>query len=100
MKNDMKKKIFSWNYSGNYSFINVDFLFEIKDIWSLIFDDIFLVRDSNGDSYFVYFDIENQIFEVDNDSFFLSELEKKFFSYLSRGFKKKNYYYYYYMYDI
>lgn len=98
-KNDTKKKIPSWNHSGNYSFTNVDSLFEIKDIWSLISDDTFLVRDSNGDSYSVYFDIENQIFEVDNDSSFLSELEKKLSSYLSRGSKKKNHYYYHYMYD-
>ncbi|THU42394.1 hypothetical protein C4D60_Mb00t07980 [Musa balbisiana] len=97
--NDTKKKIPSWNHSGNYSFTNVDSLFEIKDIWSLISDDTFLVRDSNGDSYSVYFDIENQIFEVDNDSSFLSELEKKLSSYLSRGYKKKNHYYYHYMYD-
>ncbi|URD97124.1 hypothetical protein MUK42_36509 [Musa troglodytarum] len=78
---------------------NVDSLFEIKDIWSLISDDTFLVRDSNADSYSVYFDIENLIFEVDNDSSFLSELEKKLSSYLSRGSKKKNHYYYYYMHD-
>nr|YP_010136342.1 acetyl-CoA carboxylase subunit beta [Musa ingens]QWM96380.1 acetyl-CoA carboxylase subunit beta [Musa ingens]UCC36839.1 acetyl-CoA carboxylase carboxyltransferase beta subunit [Musa ingens] len=97
--NDTKKKIPSWNHSGNYNFTNVDSLFEIKDIWSLISDDTFLVRDSNGDSYSVYFDIENLIFEVDNDSSFLSELEKKLSSYLSRGSKKKNHYYYYYMYD-
>nr|YP_010219662.1 acetyl-CoA carboxylase carboxyltransferase beta subunit [Ensete superbum]UCC34781.1 acetyl-CoA carboxylase carboxyltransferase beta subunit [Ensete superbum] len=97
--NDTKKKIPSWNHSSNYSFTNVDSLFEIKDIWSLISDDTFLVRDSNGDSYSVYFDIENQIFEVDNDSSFLSELEKKLSSYLSRGSKKKNHYYYHYMYD-
>nr|YP_009415227.1 acetyl-CoA carboxylase carboxyltransferase beta subunit [Musella lasiocarpa]ASL69873.1 acetyl-CoA carboxylase carboxyltransferase beta subunit [Musella lasiocarpa] len=97
--NDTKKKIPSWDHSSNYSFTNVDSLFEIKDIWSLISDDTFLVRDSNGDSYSVYFDIENQIFEVDNDSSFLSELEKKLSSYLSRGSKKKNHYYYHYMYD-
>nr|QXF60538.1 acetyl-CoA carboxylase beta subunit [Ensete glaucum] len=97
--NDTKKKIPSWNHSSNYSFTNVDSLFEIKDILSLISDDTFLVRDSNGDSYSVYFDIENQIFEVDNDSSFQSELEKKLSSYLSRGSNKKNHYYYHYMYD-
>nr|YP_010221181.1 acetyl-CoA carboxylase carboxyltransferase beta subunit [Ensete glaucum]UCC37106.1 acetyl-CoA carboxylase carboxyltransferase beta subunit [Ensete glaucum] len=97
--NDTKKKIPSWNHSSNYSFTNVDSLFEIKDILSLISDDTFLVRDSNGDSYPVYFDIENQIFEVDNDSSFQSELEKKLSSYLSRESNKKNHYYYHYMYD-
>uniref|UniRef100_A0A3Q7GUR2 Acetyl-CoA carboxylase beta subunit n=1 Tax=Solanum lycopersicum TaxID=4081 RepID=A0A3Q7GUR2_SOLLC len=33
------------------------------------------ISDRNGDTYSIYFDIENQIFEVDNDHSFLSELE-------------------------
>nr|UFK62549.1 acetyl-CoA carboxylase beta subunit [Phrynium rheedei] len=99
--NDTEKSVSSWNYSGNSSFTNVDYLFDIRDIWSLISDDTFLVRDSNGDSYSVYFDIENRIFEVNNDNSFLSlsELENFFSSYLNRGSKKKNHYYYHYMYD-
>nr|YP_011035746.1 acetyl-CoA carboxylase beta subunit [Stromanthe sanguinea]WRI60058.1 acetyl-CoA carboxylase beta subunit [Stromanthe sanguinea] len=99
--NDTEKRVSSWNYSGNSSFTNVDYLFDIRDIWSLISDDTFLVRDSNGDSYSVYFDIENRIFEVNNDNSFLSlsELEIFFSSYLNRGSKKKNHYYYHYMYD-
>nr|YP_009427883.1 acetyl-CoA carboxylase beta subunit [Kingdonia uniflora]ASV47759.1 acetyl-CoA carboxylase beta subunit [Kingdonia uniflora] len=40
-----------------------------------------LVRDSNGENYSIYFDIENNIFEIDNDSSFLSELEGSFSSY-------------------
>ncbi|KAF6169499.1 hypothetical protein GIB67_013199 [Kingdonia uniflora] len=40
-----------------------------------------LVRDSNGENYSIYFDIENKIFEIDNDSSFLSELEGSFSSY-------------------
>lgn len=64
-----------------YSCSNVDYLFGVKDIWNFIFNDIFLVSDRNGDSYFIYFDIENYIFEVDNDYFFLSELESFFYSY-------------------
>ncbi|KAG5579869.1 hypothetical protein H5410_050496 [Solanum commersonii] len=49
------------------------------------------VSDRNGDSYSIYFDIENQIFEVDNDHSFLSELESSFssyqnLSYLNNGF--------------
>nr|AYP31644.1 acetyl-CoA carboxylase carboxyltransferase beta subunit [Aframomum angustifolium] len=75
---------------GNYSFNNVDYLFDIRNIWSLIFDDTFFVRDSNGDRYSISFDIENHIFEVDNDSSFLSELEICVSSYLNRGSKKKN----------
>nr|YP_009440852.1 acetyl-CoA carboxylase [Japonolirion osense]AHH24322.1 acetyl-CoA carboxylase [Japonolirion osense]CUS18806.1 acetyl-CoA carboxylase [Japonolirion osense] len=97
--NDTDKNISSWSDSGSYSFSNLDYLFDIRDIWSLISDDTFLVRDSNGDSYSVYFDIENQIFEIDNDSSFLSELESFFSSYLNSGSKSKNRYYYHYMYD-
>ena len=39
---------------------------------------IFIVRDRNGAIYFIYFDIENQVFEIDNDKSFLSELESFF----------------------
>nr|AFM83302.1 acetyl-CoA carboxylase carboxyltransferase beta subunit [Kingia australis] len=100
--NNTEKKIPSWSDSGSYScysFSNVDYLFNIRDIWSLISDETFLVRDSNGDSYSVYFDIENLIFEIDNDSFFQNELESFFSSYLNNGSKRNNHYYYHYMYD-
>nr|YP_010414050.1 acetyl-CoA carboxylase beta subunit [Wenchengia alternifolia]QJS33507.1 acetyl-CoA carboxylase beta subunit [Wenchengia alternifolia]URQ21907.1 acetyl-CoA carboxylase beta subunit [Wenchengia alternifolia] len=77
------KHIHSWRGRDNSSYSNVDHLFGAKDIRNFISDDTFLVRDSNGDSYSIYFDIENQIFEIDNDhSFpFLSELESSFSSY-------------------
>nr|YP_009527240.1 acetyl-CoA carboxylase carboxyltransferase beta subunit [Stemona mairei]AYA54197.1 acetyl-CoA carboxylase carboxyltransferase beta subunit [Stemona mairei] len=94
--NAREKNIPNWRNSGSYSFSNVDYLFNIRDIWSLISDDTFFVRDSNGDGYSVYFDIENQIFEIDNDSSFPSELESFFSSYLN---KSNNHYYYHYMYD-
>nr|AEX96897.1 acetyl-CoA carboxylase beta subunit [Doryanthes palmeri] len=97
--NDTEKNIPSWSDSGNSSFSNVDYLFDIRDIWNLISDNTFLVRDSNGDNYSVYFDIENQIFEIDNDSFFLSELESFFSNYLNSGSKSNNHYYYHYLYD-
>nr|YP_009689432.1 acetyl-CoA carboxylase carboxyl transferase beta [Ypsilandra yunnanensis]QEL51942.1 acetyl-CoA carboxylase carboxyl transferase beta [Ypsilandra yunnanensis] len=97
--NDTGKNIPSWSNSGSYTFNNVDYLFDIRNIWSFISDETFLVRDSNGDSYSVYFDIENQIFEVDNDSSFLGELESVFSSYLNSGSNNKNHYYYHYMYD-
>nr|YP_009347878.1 acetyl-CoA carboxylase beta subunit [Cardiocrinum cathayanum]YP_009347959.1 acetyl-CoA carboxylase beta subunit [Cardiocrinum cordatum]APW82129.1 acetyl-CoA carboxylase beta subunit [Cardiocrinum cathayanum]APW82210.1 acetyl-CoA carboxylase beta subunit [Cardiocrinum cordatum]QKE31393.1 acetyl-CoA carboxylase carboxyl transferase beta [Cardiocrinum cordatum] len=98
--NDKGKNTPSWSNNDNYAFSNVDYLFDIGNIWSLVSDDTFLVRDSNGDNYSVYFDIENQIFEIDNDSsfMFMSELESFFSSYLNSG--SKNYYYHYmYMYD-
>nr|AEX96878.1 acetyl-CoA carboxylase beta subunit [Echeandia sp. Steele 1101] len=94
--NDMEKNVPSWSDNSSYSFSNVDDLFYIKDILS---DNTFLVRDGNGDSYSVYFDIENQIFEIDNNSFFLSELESFFYSYLNSRSKSNNHYYYHYMYD-
>nr|YP_010291546.1 acetyl-CoA carboxylase carboxyltransferase beta subunit [Rapatea paludosa]ULQ67552.1 acetyl-CoA carboxylase carboxyltransferase beta subunit [Rapatea paludosa] len=97
--NDTEKNIPSWSDSISYSFSNVDYLFHIRDIWSLISDDTFLVRDSNGDHYSVYFDIENKSFEIDNDSSFLSELESFFSSFFNRESKRKNHYYYHYMYD-
>nr|YP_009946139.1 acetyl-CoA carboxylase carboxyltransferase beta subunit [Chamaedorea elegans]YP_010854932.1 acetyl-CoA carboxylase carboxyltransferase beta subunit [Chamaedorea seifrizii]AGE93293.1 acetyl-CoA carboxylase carboxyltransferase beta subunit [Chamaedorea seifrizii]QOE56952.1 acetyl-CoA carboxylase carboxyltransferase beta subunit [Chamaedorea elegans]WGM65601.1 acetyl-CoA carboxylase carboxyltransferase beta subunit [Chamaedorea seifrizii] len=97
--NDTEKNIPSRSDSGSYSFRNVDDLFNIRDIWSLISDETFFVRDSNGDSFSVCFDIENQIFEIDNDSSFLSELESVFSSYLNNGSKRNNHNYYHYIYD-
>nr|YP_010536557.1 acetyl-CoA carboxylase beta subunit [Elsholtzia ciliata]UYC29642.1 acetyl-CoA carboxylase beta subunit [Elsholtzia ciliata] len=75
------KNIHSWRGCGNSSYSDVGHLFGIKDIRNFISDDTFLVRDSNGDSYSIYFDIENQIFEIDSDHSFLSELESYFSSY-------------------
>ncbi|YP_003433984.1 acetyl-CoA carboxylase carboxyltransferase beta subunit (chloroplast) [Typha latifolia] len=97
--NDTKKKIPGWSDSVSYSFNNVDYLFDIRDMWSFISDDTFLVKDKNGDSYSVYFDMENLSFEIDNDSSFLSELGSFFSTFLNRGSKKNNHYYYHYMYD-
>nr|YP_010406325.1 acetyl-CoA carboxylase beta subunit [Rhamnoneuron balansae]URC16113.1 acetyl-CoA carboxylase beta subunit [Rhamnoneuron balansae] len=50
------------------------------DIRNFISDETFLIRDSNRNTYSIYFDIENQIFEIDNDHSFLSELESLFSS--------------------
>nr|YP_010294080.1 acetyl-CoA carboxylase carboxyltransferase beta subunit [Sparganium confertum]UGV20175.1 acetyl-CoA carboxylase carboxyltransferase beta subunit [Sparganium fallax]ULQ67729.1 acetyl-CoA carboxylase carboxyltransferase beta subunit [Sparganium confertum] len=94
--NDRDKNISSWSDSGSYSFNNIDYLFAIRN---LISDDTFLVKDSNGDSYSVYFNMENKSFEIANESFFLNKLEHNFSSFLNRGFKKNNRYYYHYMYD-
>nr|YP_010859551.1 acetyl-CoA carboxylase carboxyltransferase beta subunit [Chuniophoenix suoitienensis]WGM65687.1 acetyl-CoA carboxylase carboxyltransferase beta subunit [Chuniophoenix hainanensis]WGM73977.1 acetyl-CoA carboxylase carboxyltransferase beta subunit [Chuniophoenix suoitienensis] len=90
--NGTEKNIPSRSDCGSYSFRNVDYLFDIRDIWSLISDDTFLVRDSNGDSFSVCFDIENKIFEIYNDSSFLSELESFFSSYLNSGSKRNNHF--------
>ena len=84
VRNDKDKNIHSWGDSSSYS--NVHHLVSVRDIRNFISDDTFFVRDSNRDSYSIYFDIENQILEINNDHSFLSELESSFY-----GFR--NYYY-------
>nr|YP_009681144.1 acetyl-CoA carboxylase carboxyltransferase beta subunit [Sagittaria trifolia]YP_010518668.1 acetyl-CoA carboxylase carboxyltransferase beta subunit [Sagittaria graminea]QDG01483.1 acetyl-CoA carboxylase carboxyltransferase beta subunit [Sagittaria trifolia]UDZ59272.1 acetyl-coA carboxylase beta subunit [Sagittaria trifolia]UXO94282.1 acetyl-CoA carboxylase carboxyltransferase beta subunit [Sagittaria graminea] len=78
VRNHTEKNISSWNESGGCPSSNIEHLFAIKGIGGLISDDIFFVRDDNGDSYFIYFDIENQSLEIDNGSSFLNELESFF----------------------
>nr|YP_010230819.1 acetyl-CoA carboxylase carboxyltransferase beta subunit [Sargentodoxa cuneata]QSV10524.1 acetyl-CoA carboxylase carboxyltransferase beta subunit [Sargentodoxa cuneata] len=100
--NNIDKNIHSWGDSDSSSCNNVDHLFGVRDIRSFISDDTFLVRDSNGDNYSIYFDIENHIFEIHNDRSFLSELESSFSSYLNSSYlrsKRDNRYYDRYMYD-
>nr|YP_010928459.1 acetyl-CoA carboxylase subunit beta [Lafoensia nummularifolia]WKK47487.1 acetyl-CoA carboxylase subunit beta [Lafoensia nummularifolia] len=94
--------IHSWSASSNYS--NGDPLVGVRDIRNFISDDTFLVRDSNRDIYSIYFDIQNQIFEIDNDPSLLSELESSFFSfrnysYLKNESKNNDSHYDRYMYD-
>nr|BDY09229.1 acetyl-CoA carboxylase subunit beta [Lysimachia foenum-graecum] len=94
----------SWSYSDSSTYRNVDPLFDVKDILNFISDDTFLVRDRNGDSYSIYFDIENHLFEIKNDHSFLSELESPFSSYpnsvyLNNRSNSDDPYYDRYMYD-
>nr|YP_008815946.1 acetyl-CoA carboxylase beta subunit [Lindenbergia philippensis]CDI43927.1 acetyl-CoA carboxylase beta subunit [Lindenbergia philippensis] len=94
------KNIYSWRGRDNSSYSNVDHLFGVKDIRNFISDETFLVRDSNGDSFSIYFDIENHIFEIDNDHSFLSELESSFssyrnFSYMNNGSTSEDSFYIY-----
>nr|QXO02626.1 acetyl-CoA carboxylase carboxyl transferase [Anoectochilus hainanensis] len=97
--NDAEKKIPSWDNSSLSNINYINNLFDSRNIWSLISDDTFLVRNSNGDSYSFYFDIENQIFDIDNAISFLSELDIFFSNYLNSGSNSNNYYSYYSMYD-
>nr|YP_010571582.1 acetyl-CoA carboxylase carboxyltransferase beta subunit [Stachyurus himalaicus]UZH32842.1 acetyl-CoA carboxylase carboxyltransferase beta subunit [Stachyurus himalaicus] len=104
VRNDTDKNIHSWSDSDSSSYSNVDRLVGVRDIRNFISDDTFLVRDRNRDSYSIYFDIENQIFEIDNDHSFLSELESAFYtyrnsSYLNNGSKNDDPHYDRYMYD-
>nr|YP_010974697.1 acetyl-CoA carboxylase beta subunit [Korthalsella rubra]WNR57273.1 acetyl-CoA carboxylase beta subunit [Korthalsella rubra] len=83
--------------SSSYSSLD-PFLFGVKDI--LLYD--LLVRDRiHGYGYYIYFDIEYLILEIENDHFFLSELEKFTYhnsSYL-KGSNSDDPYYDSYMYD-
>ncbi|KAL2922380.1 Acetyl-coenzyme A carboxylase carboxyl transferase subunit beta chloroplastic [Bienertia sinuspersici] len=72
---DTEKSIPSWRNSDSSSYSNVNHLVHVMDIRNFISDDTFLLLDSKGKSYSIYFDIENQIFEIDNDHSFLSELQ-------------------------
>nr|YP_010892093.1 AccD [Ludwigia adscendens]WJO89789.1 AccD [Ludwigia adscendens]WMY92928.1 acetyl-CoA carboxylase carboxyltransferase beta subunit [Ludwigia adscendens]WQH58930.1 acetyl-CoA carboxylase subunit beta [Ludwigia hexapetala]WQH59015.1 acetyl-CoA carboxylase subunit beta [Ludwigia hexapetala] len=104
VRNGTDKKIHSWSDSSSYS--NVDPLRDVRDIRNLISDDTFLVRDSNSnrDIYSIYFDMQNQIFEIENDPSLLSELESWFLrywnsSYLKNGSKNDDPQYDWYMSD-
>nr|YP_010512400.1 acetyl-CoA carboxylase beta subunit [Holocalyx balansae]UXL83724.1 acetyl-CoA carboxylase beta subunit [Holocalyx balansae] len=83
---DMDKNIHSWNDSDNSSYSNVDYLVGVRNIRNFLSDKTFLVRDSNRNSYSIYFDIENQILEIDNDHSFLSEPESFFYSYKNSSY--------------
>nr|YP_010274350.1 acetyl-CoA carboxylase beta subunit [Exochorda serratifolia]YP_010339864.1 acetyl-CoA carboxylase subunit beta [Exochorda racemosa]YP_010732744.1 acetyl-CoA carboxylase carboxyltransferase beta subunit [Exochorda giraldii]QGZ09207.1 acetyl-CoA carboxylase carboxyltransferase beta subunit [Sorbaria sorbifolia var. stellipila]ARD03080.1 acetyl-CoA carboxylase carboxyltransferase beta subunit [Exochorda serratifolia]UJS01134.1 acetyl-CoA carboxylase beta subunit [Exochorda serratifolia]UOA660 len=82
--NEMDKDILNCSGKSNYS--NVDHLVGGRYIRNFISDDTFFVRDSNRDSYSIYFDIENINFEIDNDRSFLSELKSSFYSYQTSSY--------------
>nr|UHB41264.1 acetyl-CoA carboxylase carboxyltransferase beta subunit [Rubus rosifolius] len=81
---DMDKDMSNCSDKSNYN--NVDHLVGSRSIRNLISDDTFFVMDSNRDSYFIYFDIENQTFEIDADRSFLSELKSSFYSYQTSSY--------------
>nr|YP_009925217.1 acetyl-CoA carboxylase subunit beta [Halenia elliptica]QNH70298.1 acetyl-CoA carboxylase subunit beta [Halenia elliptica]ULC80598.1 acetyl-CoA carboxylase carboxyltransferase beta subunit [Halenia elliptica] len=83
---DTLKNIQSWEGFDDFRYSNIDFLLGEKDIRNFTPDDTFLVKDSNGDSYSIYFDMENQIFEIDNNHSFLNELSSSFYSYRNSSY--------------
>nr|QYJ08998.1 acetyl-CoA carboxylase carboxyltransferase beta subunit [Phellodendron chinense] len=85
IRNDKDKNIHSSRDSDCSSYSN---LAGVRDIRNFISDDTFFIKDSNRDSYSIYFDIENQILEIDNDHSFLSELESSFYSF--RNYSSRN----------
>nr|YP_009484623.1 Acetyl-CoA carboxylase carboxyltransferase beta subunit [Fagopyrum luojishanense]ARD73488.1 Acetyl-CoA carboxylase carboxyltransferase beta subunit [Fagopyrum luojishanense] len=94
--NFTEKNIHSWSNGSRYS--NLDLLVGIEDIRNLISDDTFLVRNSKGETYSIYFDIENEIVEIENAHSFSSQLEKKYSNY-GNLFKNDDTHYDLYMYD-
>nr|AGW98639.1 acetyl-CoA carboxylase carboxyltransferase beta subunit [Ipomoea pes-tigridis] len=91
-RKDTVKNIQSWEDRDNSSCSNVDHLFGVKDNENSISDDTFVV-----------FDIENHIFEIDNDHSFLNEPFSSYSyqnsSYLTNVFTSEDPYYIHYMYD-
>nr|QOI12913.1 AccD [Capparis spinosa] len=79
---DTSQNLHGWGERSSY-YNNVDLLVRAKNIWNFISDDTFFVRDSNRNSYSIYFDIKNQKFEIEND---LSDLEKFFYSYRNSSY--------------
>nr|YP_010628585.1 acetyl-CoA carboxylase beta subunit [Begonia dipetala]WBN95544.1 acetyl-CoA carboxylase beta subunit [Begonia dipetala] len=86
--NDMDKSIPSRSDNDNLSYSTLDHLVAVSEIQNFISDDTFLVRDSNTDSFSIYFDIENQILEIDNDHSFVSELKSSFYIYCTSSYLK------------
>nr|YP_010627963.1 acetyl-CoA carboxylase beta subunit [Begonia baccata]WBN94922.1 acetyl-CoA carboxylase beta subunit [Begonia baccata] len=72
--NDMDKSIPSRSDNDNFSYNTSD--------------DTFLVRDSNTDSFSIYFDLENSILEIDNNHSFVSELKSSFYIYCTSSYLK------------
>nr|YP_010558841.1 acetyl-CoA carboxylase carboxyltransferase beta subunit [Euphorbia scheffleri]UED20198.1 acetyl-CoA carboxylase carboxyltransferase beta subunit [Euphorbia scheffleri] len=102
--NDIEKHTHSWSNGDNSSSSNVDHLVGVGDIWNFSVDETFLVKDSNRDSYSIYFDIENKVFEIETDYSFMGELESSFYSYwnssyLNNGSRSGDSQYDHYMYD-
>nr|QKK51178.1 carboxytransferase beta subunit [Teesdalia nudicaulis] len=79
---DMDPNFYGWGERSSY-YNNVEPLVSPKDIRNLISDDTFFVRDSNNNSFSIYFDIKNKKFEINND---FSDLEFFFNSYCSSSY--------------
>nr|YP_009108220.1 Acetyl-CoA carboxylase carboxyltransferase beta subunit [Orobanche latisquama]CDI06845.1 Acetyl-CoA carboxylase carboxyltransferase beta subunit [Orobanche latisquama] len=101
-RKDRAKNIHSFEGRDN----NVAHLFGVKAIHNLISGNTFLVRDSNsnGDSFSIYFDMENFIFEIENDHSVLNELDYFYsyyhnFSYMNNGSTGEDFLYNHSLYD-
>nr|YP_010421040.1 acetyl-CoA carboxylase carboxyltransferase beta subunit [Urtica ardens]YP_010421701.1 acetyl-CoA carboxylase carboxyltransferase beta subunit [Urtica mairei]USG54759.1 acetyl-CoA carboxylase carboxyltransferase beta subunit [Urtica ardens]USG54841.1 acetyl-CoA carboxylase carboxyltransferase beta subunit [Urtica ardens]USG55752.1 acetyl-CoA carboxylase carboxyltransferase beta subunit [Urtica mairei] len=89
----MEKNTPNGSEGDNSTYSNVDHLVDVRYIGNLISDDTFLVRDSHRASYSIYFDIENEIFEIDNNNYFISKPENSFYSYQNNDPRHYHYMY-------
>nr|YP_010707895.1 acetyl-CoA carboxylase beta subunit [Helicanthes elasticus]WCQ87233.1 acetyl-CoA carboxylase beta subunit [Helicanthes elasticus] len=103
---DLYKNIPNHNWVDNdsSSYSNLDHLFGVRDILKLMDDETLLVKNRNGDGYYINFSIKNKILEVNNDHSFLSELENIFYNYQdsryrNNGSQSDDSYYDRYMYN-
>nr|YP_010319946.1 acetyl-CoA carboxylase beta subunit [Parnassia qinghaiensis]UJJ82640.1 acetyl-CoA carboxylase beta subunit [Parnassia qinghaiensis] len=82
--NGRDKNIPSWSDADSSNYSNRDR--GVESIRNFSADNTFLIRNSNRDCYSIYFDIENQFFEIDNDHSFLRGLEISSYSYRSSSY--------------
>nr|YP_009121246.1 acetyl-CoA carboxylase carboxyltransferase beta subunit [Epipogium roseum]AII40856.1 acetyl-CoA carboxylase carboxyltransferase beta subunit [Epipogium roseum] len=76
----------------------IKLLFESINIWSLLSDKMFLIKNILSDNIFnFYFDITNQIFDIDSSFYFFSELEIIFFNYFNSEYIHSIFEHYFYI---
>nr|YP_010832399.1 acetyl-CoA carboxylase beta subunit [Astragalus pallasii]WFG51836.1 acetyl-CoA carboxylase beta subunit [Astragalus pallasii] len=74
----MHKNIQSWNNSENSSDSEFDFFVDRRNIRNLLYEKTLLVRDSKRKISSIYFAMEKNILEIENDHSFLNEPESLF----------------------
>nr|UWM11181.1 acetyl-CoA carboxylase carboxyltransferase beta subunit [Koenigia campanulata var. fulvida] len=78
------------NYYDSYntsSSENTSLILGIRDVRNFIYDDTFVIRDSRGETYSIFFDIENKIVQIENDHSFSRSLQKKLENYLNSSYE-------------
>nr|WFG51608.1 acetyl-CoA carboxylase beta subunit [Astragalus sp. Ge130187] len=74
----MHNNIQSWNNSENSSDSKFDYFADRRNIRNLLYEKTLLVRDSKRKISSIYFAIEKNILEIENDHSFLNETESLF----------------------
>nr|YP_010471495.1 acetyl-CoA carboxylase carboxyltransferase beta subunit [Gastrodia angusta]UVG40833.1 acetyl-CoA carboxylase carboxyltransferase beta subunit [Gastrodia angusta] len=90
----------SWDSSNLENTNSLNYFFDIKNIWSIISDYTILVRkkDAKNSSIIMYFDIDNQLFDLDKEDYY--KLKFLIYSFLNnRVYMNKNNSSEFYVYD-